>query len=87
MSLEAWKCNQTGCNGLICVENADLDFRSEMLEGNFKLDKAKCCECKKEFVLVISHAVIEVDGKGHILDELKQASITELDKLRSERSG
>lgn len=74
MSVQAHKCNQKGCDGFILFENADFNYK-EALEDNGILDRPQCNKCGKEFMVVVSHTLIEFDEeKMELLDEIEEIS-------------
>ncbi|MCC2483674.1 hypothetical protein LKM01_17770 [Bacillus pacificus] len=78
MSIEAHKCNVTGCNGLVVFENADFDLQAtETIKGVYALDNPACNVCGKEFLVVPSYSVIDFDEDTQEFEEIQPACITE----------
>lgn len=80
MSIQAHRCNQDNCNGFILAENADYNYEYAMKNNNGILDRCKCTECGKEFVMVAAHVLVEVDEDDMLVDELPQCDIREYEK-------
>ncbi|WP_168198239.1 hypothetical protein [Crassaminicella thermophila] len=51
-----------------------------MKNNNGILDRCKCTECGKEFVMVVAHVLVEVDEDDMLVDELPQCDIREYEK-------
>jgi hypothetical protein len=85
MSIQAQKCNQPGCKGYILFENADFDYKESLNNNEYVLDKPTCSECGKEFLVVISHVLIEVDENNDLVDEIPQCCYTEYEMRERER--
>ncbi|WP_081047539.1 hypothetical protein [Paenibacillus peoriae] len=85
MSIEAHRCNVSGCKGFIVFENADFDSsHPPIVNGEFEFDNPCCTECGKEFKVVPYYAVISLDEDGNI-EDVESACITEWEKRERQR--
>lgn len=82
MSIQAHRCNQVGCNGFILFDNADFDYKAAV-NKDYTLDRPTCDTCGKEFMVVVSHVLIEFDEEKHeLVDELHECGYQEFEKAR-----
>ncbi|MEB9614020.1 hypothetical protein P4J23_29115 [Bacillus cereus] len=78
MAIEAHRFNAKGCNGLVIFENADYDLQnSDTIKGVYAFDDSSCNVCGKEFLVVLSYAVIDFDEEKGDFEEIESACITE----------
>jgi hypothetical protein len=78
MAIEAHKCNVKGCNGFVVFENADFDLQNpDTIKGVYALDVPTCNVCGKEFLVVPSYSVIDLDVETQEFEEIEPACITE----------
>ncbi|MEM5645587.1 hypothetical protein AAHH72_12270 [Bacillus cereus] len=78
MSIEAHRCNEKDCDGLVVFDNADMDLLEfETIKGIYAYGNPKCNKCGKEFLIVPSYAVIDFDEETHESEEIETACITE----------
>ncbi|MGX5430281.1 hypothetical protein [Bacillus cereus] len=83
MAIEAHKCNVKGCNGLVVFENADFDLQNpDTIKGVYALDNPNCNVCGKEFLVVPSYSVIDLDEETQEFEEIESACITEWEKQK-----
>lgn len=82
MAIQFHRCNQEGCNGFVAFDNADFDLK-EAVNKDYVLDRPTCDTCGKEFMVVVSHALIEFDEeKWEMVDELPECGYWEFEKAR-----
>lgn len=81
MSVQAHKCNQPNCNGFILFDNADFKYEKSLEKDNGILDRPQCQKCGKEFIVVVSHTLIEFDEeKCELIDEIPSCCYTKYER-------
>ncbi|MED1607773.1 hypothetical protein P4U90_20850 [Cytobacillus kochii] len=86
MSIEAHKCNASGCKGFIVFENADFNISNPpTVNGMYEFHNPVCTECGKEYKVVPHYVVISFDEQGD-LEEVEPACITEWERREKVRN-
>lgn len=80
MAIQAHGCNQQGCSGFIRFDNADFNYQDAIKNNRYVLDNPKCDTCGKEFKVVVSHSLIEVDENDDFVEEIRQVCYTEYER-------